>query len=82
VDQVKASTTARGRSDDPPTNEWLADWLDLVTVRDQAANQQDRATNPRNPPVPKADDDPITERMNQALPGCDVPLAITEDLAY
>jgi hypothetical protein len=42
---------------------------------------QDRGAN-QIPPVPKADDDPITERMDEALPGCDVPLAITDDLAF
>lgn len=82
VDRVEGSTSAEDRADDPPTEDWLDDWLRLVAVRDGYAQAIDRRAHAPRPRAPQDGDTPITVRMRSAQAGCDVPLAITDDLTF
>lgn len=82
VDRVERSTSVEVRADDPPTEDWLDDWLRLVAVRDGYAQALDRRAHAPRPRAPQDGDTPITVRMRSAQAGCDVPLAITDDLVF
>ena len=67
---------------DPPAVDWLDDWLRLADLRDQHAAEVARDPSSTPPKVPRVDDIPIVERMNEAVPsGCDVPAVILDDFA-
>ncbi len=80
VDAVRRDGAQRLR-DDPPAEDWLIDWLRLAELRDDYPRELALDPSPPSPKVPTVDDVPIVERMNEAVPGCQVPVEITDDFA-
>lgn len=79
VERLRASTTAASRAADPPTDQWLQDWVDLSTIRGQHASGLDRDPTTAPPPLPQIDGVPITQRMDDAVTVCSVPSAVLDD---
>jgi len=81
VARVQAATSNEARDNDPPTNDWLVDWLKLVAVRDRYARELRTSEGADRRPVPRVDGVPITDRMNSAVLECKVPSDIADDFA-
>ncbi|WP_433281399.1 hypothetical protein [Micromonospora sp. CA-244673] len=60
------------RSDDRPTDAWLADWETLLEARERYADELAAGRRPHFV-VPTADGGPLTDRMNSVGLTCEVP---------